>query len=125
MTKTLEQRFTETPDWTKDVMPSVKYTKEHLKHEKIDEVSIFDQLHSIKKLVEENHQDWSNTASLSELRWINIFKTLKQRNLPIEQFKKMVEFVFSIFESSTEVERVFSVFFDIWSPEKGQMTIQP
>ena len=63
MTKTLEQRFTETPDWTKDVMPSEKNTKEHLKHEKIDEVSIFDQFHSIKKLVDKYLQDVETAKS--------------------------------------------------------------
>jgi hypothetical protein len=36
----------------------------------------------------------------------------------------MDEFSFSIFGSSTEVERVFSTIFDIWSPKKGQMTIE-
>jgi hypothetical protein len=66
VTKTLDQGLTKTPDVTKDVKLSVKYIKEHLKHEKIDEDSIFDQFHSIKKLVEENHQDWSNTASSSD-----------------------------------------------------------
>jgi hypothetical protein len=70
MTKTLDQGLTKIPDWTKYVMPSVKHIKEHLNLEKVDEVSIFHQFHSIKKLVEENHQDWSNTASS--------FKTLKQ-----------------------------------------------
>jgi hypothetical protein len=74
-------------------------------------------------LVEENLQDWSTTASSSKLRWINIFKTLKQQNCPIEKFKKMVEFAFSILFRQLKSSGISQLSLTFGAPKRRQMTI--
>ena len=59
----------------------------------------------------------------SDERWIEVFKMCNIQENSIPNLSKLVEFRFCLPGTSTEVERIFSVIFNTWTAEKGQMTL--
>lgn len=57
-------------------------------------------------------------------KWTKIFRDLHEKGLPYEVFSKIVEFGLVIPATNATAERVFSYINDIWTPEKGKLTIE-
>lgn len=109
------------PDWEKDVKPSLKFFQQHFSRDMINEDEAFDQTCLLRQYVNSNFPKWNGSNESSERRWIETFGSLKSQNRPIKQISLLVQYAFAIPGTSTEVERLFSVINDVWGPDKGQM----
>jgi hypothetical protein len=111
------------PDWEKDIKPSVMFIQQHFARDLINMDSAFDETHLLKQFVEENLLKWIDSKVSSEQRWIETFKSLNSQNRQIKQISLLVQYAFAMPGTSTEVERLFSVINDVWGPDKGQMSL--
>jgi hypothetical protein len=109
------------PTWEEDVKPSVKYFQQHFASNAINPDAAFDDTFLLRQFVSENLSKWNEKTTPSELRWIETLRELNQQNRPIDQISLLVQYAFAIPGTSTDVERLFSIINDVWSPDKGQM----
>lgn len=68
--------------------------------------------------------EWSRQGKAPDDRWLVIFRYMRDQQRPVENLSMLVQFGFSLPGASTDVERLFSMIFDIWSPDKPQMNSQ-
>lgn len=115
--------LTSSPDWEKDIRPSLMFIQQHHAREIIDEDTAFDEAHLLKQSIRENLFRWNEEKISSEQRWIEILKNLSSQNRPINQISLMVQYAFAIPGTSSEVERLFSIIKDVWGPDRGQMSL--
>lgn len=66
---------------------------------------------------------FDNIQTATDKKWVQIFRYLAEKSLPFEEMRKILEFMLIIPGTNTTTERVFSYINDIWTPEKGLMTI--
>lgn len=111
----------EVPDWRNDIEPSLKYAQECIEPGLIDGDGVFDEVPLLQQVINAKLPAWTAEKVSSEQRWIETFEYMNQKNRPLKQFSLLVEFAFAIPGTSTEVERLFSVINDVWTPQKGQM----
>lgn len=116
--------LTSVPDWENDVKPSLNYMIEHHGNDSINGDSVFDELNLLQQVVTDLLSTWTSQNISSEMRWIEVFKNLKQQRRPITQISLLVEYAFAIPGSSTDVERLFSIINDVWEDDKGQMSAE-
>ena len=64
---------------------------------------------------------WEEKRMKSDEQWIEVYKMCNIQENSIPNLSKLVEFEFCL--PGTEVERIFSVIFNTWTAEKGQMTL--
>lgn len=85
---------------------------------------IFDELSLIKDFVLTKTHSWNSMNVSSESRWLEIFKYMNVQQRPVKNLSSLVEFAFSLPGTSTDVERLFSIINDVWSPDKSNMSIE-
>ena len=84
------------PDWEKDIKPSVMFIQQHFARDLINMDSAFDETHWLKQFVEENLLKWIDSKVSSEQRWIETFKSLNSQNRPIKQISLLVQYAFAM-----------------------------
>lgn len=77
----------------------------------------------ISDFIKEKIPTWTRENVKSDQRWVEAFKTCRDQELSVENLMKLVEFGFCLPGTSAEVERLFSIIFNVWTEEKGQMTL--
>lgn len=60
----------------------------------------------------------------TDKKWVRIFRHFTEKSLPFSELLKVVEFALIIPACNTTAERVFAHINDIWTPEKGKLTMQ-
>ena len=82
----------------------------------IDIDSLFDEHVLVKNYNSANdrRERWQNTPISYEQKWTQLFQAFKDKDIPIPNFHKPVEFVFGLPEISAPVERIVSVMKNIF-----------
>ena len=62
---------------------------------------------------------WKNTTTSYELKWTQLLQAFKDKDIPISNFQKLVEFVFCVPRTSAPVERIFSIMKNMWSDDRS------
>ena len=58
---------------------------------------------------------WKNTTISYEQKWTQLLQAFKDKDIPISNFQKLVEFVFCLPGTSAPVEKMFSIMKNMWS----------
>ena len=64
---------------------------------------------------------WKNTTISHEQKWTQLLQAFKDKDIPISNFQKLVEFVFYLPGTSGAVERIFSIMKNILSDDRSSM----
>ena len=64
---------------------------------------------------------WKNTIISYEQKWSQLLQAFKDKDIPILNFQKLVEFVFCLPGTSAPVERIFSIMKNMWSDSRSSM----
>ena len=64
---------------------------------------------------------WKNTTISYEQKWTQLLQAFKDKDIPISNFQKLVEFVFCLPGTSAPVERIFSIMKNMWSDDRSSM----
>ena len=62
---------------------------------------------------------WKNTTISYEQKWTQLLQAFKDKDIPISNFQKLVEFVFCLPGTSAPVERTFSTMKNMWSDDRS------
>ena len=62
---------------------------------------------------------WKNTTISYEQKWTQLLPAFKDKDIPISNFQKLVEFVFCLPGTSAPVERIFSIMKNMWSADRS------
>ena len=62
---------------------------------------------------------WKNTTISYEQKWTQLLQAFKDKDIPISNFQKLVEFVFCLPGTSAPVERIFSTMKNMWSDDRS------
>ena len=54
-------------------------------------------------------------------KWTQLLQAFKDKDIPISNFQKLVEFVFCLPGTSAPVERIFSIIKNMWSDDRSSM----
>ena len=89
----------------------------------IDVDSLFDKHVLVKNYnsASDRRERWQNTPIPYEQKWTQLFQAFKDKDIPIPNFQKMVEFVFCLPETSAPVERIFSIMKNMLSNDRSNM----
>ena len=71
-----------------------------------------------------SHQDVADpkyTTISYEQKWTQLLQNFKDKDIPISNFQKLVEFVFCLPGTSAPVERIFSIMKNMWSDDRSSM----
>lgn len=85
---------------------------------KIDSSSLFDEFELAKIYITEKLSEWNSNNVSVENRWVETFKVLKEKNVPISILAKVVEFLLCLPGSNAGIERLFSKMNYFWTSEK-------
>ena len=72
----------------------------------------------------DRRERWQNTSISYGQTWTQLFQALKDKDIPISHFQKLVErvpYVFCLPGTSVPVERIFSVMKNMWSDDRSNM----
>lgn len=87
---------------------------------------VFDEFTMLKTLLEfkrSEDKSWFLKKKIPE-KWSEIFIEFKEKNIPHENLKKIVDFLMCLPGTNGFIERVFSLVNDFWSTEKTQMLLE-
>ena len=75
----------------------------------IDNASLFDDHVVVKNYnsASERREIWQNTPISYEQKWTQLFQAFKDKDIPIPNFQKLVEFVFCLPGTLAPVKRIF------------------
>ena len=88
---------------------------------KINIDELFDEVSYVRRFVSQQAVNSKPGICLLEEKWIGIFKHFNEQNIPVHNFLKVAQFVFSLPGTSAPVERVFSIMKNMWSPDRNRM----
>jgi hypothetical protein len=77
----------------------------------------------LKEFCEFVKTDYKKILSHSSTRFLSLFKVFQKTDISCCNIYKMVEFAMSLPGTSAPVERVFSIMGNIWSAERGRLSI--
>ena len=89
----------------------------------IDRDSLFDEEVLVKNFISEccEKDSWQKTSL--EQKWAQIFKKF-EKDVKIPIFQKLIKFIFCLLETSTPIERIFSIMTNIWSDHRSKILEQ-
>ena len=89
----------------------------------IDIESLFDEHVLVKNYnsASDRREKWQNTPISCERMWTQLFQAFKDKDIPIPNFQKLVEFVFCLSGRSAPVERIFFIMKNMWSDDRSNM----
>ena len=92
----------------------------------IDIDSLFDEHVLMKNYnsASDRRERWQNTPISYEQKWTQLFQAFKDKDIPIPNFQKLVEFVFCLPGTSAPVERIFSIMKNMLSDDRSNMPEQ-
>ena len=89
----------------------------------IDIDSLFDEHVLVKNYnsASDRKEAWQNTPISYEQKRTQWFQAFKDKDIPIPNFQKLVEFVFCLPETSAPIERIFLIMKNMWSGDRSNM----
>ena len=67
-------------------------------------------------------KNWEETQATSEVKWVEMFRYLNEKNLSVTNLKHVTELVSSLPGTSAPVERIFSIMNNVWSQDPSNMS---
>ena len=92
----------------------------------IDIESFFDEHVLVKyyNSASDRREKWQNTPISWERKRTQFFQAFKDKDIPIPNFQKLVEFLFCLSGRSAPVKRIFSIMKNMWSDDRSNMNEQ-
>ncbi|KAF0717745.1 protein FAM200B-like [Aphis craccivora] len=90
----------------------------------LNEDQLFDEIGHLKLyLTKEKLTDWNKNNISTEDRWLEFFRFMKGKLVPVPNLEKLCEFVLCLPGTSAPIERLFSHINKYWTSEKSQLEI--
>lgn len=109
------------PDWV-DIQSSYEYAVERYGEKLrgiINRDQLLDEFAFMKPFCEENINNWMDKNVPCEVIWTQIFQEFRIQSIRLVHMEKLVQFSFCLPGTSTEVERLFSLIFNILGRREG------
>ena len=90
----------------------------------VDNNCLFDEIACLKNYcTEENLADWRDKTVSTGDKWVEVFTTLRSRNILLPNLELLVSFAMSLPGTNASIESIFSLMNNTWSDEMSRLSI--
>lgn len=113
-----------TLEWD-EILQSLNFIHEKIgmfPFEKINRDGVFDESQSFQVFIQNSLMTWTQNDSTTAQRWKELFQYGHENGLPRRNLELLVELIMCLPGTNAQNERLFSIIFDTWSSDKGQLS---